>query len=112
MSDECQYCGADLDASPPVRETGFLYGIECRRCPPGRRRSLVLMRPGPVETLECPDCQAVLAPAGSHEDVLVVKEMTSSSVRPAGSAATSTRCASCGTCRVAPCDGGAAPGCV
>ena len=36
----------------------------------------MLMRPGPAETLECPDCGAVLAPAGSHQDVLVVKEMT------------------------------------
>lgn len=76
MSDECQYCGADVDASPPVRETAWLYGIECRRCPAGRRRSLVLMRPARVEALECPDCGAVLAPADSHEDVLVVKEMT------------------------------------
>jgi transcription elongation factor Elf1 len=76
MADECQYCGADLEASTPLRETGWVYGIECRRCPPARRRSLVLHRPGPVESLECPDCGAVLAPAGSHEDVLVVKEMT------------------------------------
>ncbi len=76
MSDDCQYCGADLDAAPPLRETGYLYGIECRRCPPERRRSLVLVRPGPVEELECPDCGARLAPAASHEDVLVVKEMT------------------------------------
>jgi predicted RNA-binding Zn-ribbon protein involved in translation (DUF1610 family) len=29
-----------------------------------------------VAELECPDCGAVLAPADSHEDVLVVKEMT------------------------------------
>jgi hypothetical protein len=76
LADDCQYCGADLDASPPVREMGWLYGIECRRCPPGTGRSLVLSRPGPVETLECPDCGAVIAPAGSHPDVLVVKEMT------------------------------------
>ena len=76
MADECQYCGVDLDSLPPVRETGWIYGIECRRCPPGRRRSLVLGRPGPVESLECPDCGAAIAPASSHPDVLVVKEMT------------------------------------
>jgi hypothetical protein len=76
VTDACQYCGADLDAAPPVRETGFLYGIECRRCPPARRRSLVLPRPVPVDELECPDCGAVIAPAATHEDVLVVKEMT------------------------------------
>jgi hypothetical protein len=73
---ECQYCGADLDRTPPTLEPGWLYGIECRRCPPGRRRSLILARPGPVTELDCPDCGAVLAPAASHPDVLVVKEMT------------------------------------
>jgi predicted RNA-binding Zn-ribbon protein involved in translation (DUF1610 family) len=29
-----------------------------------------------VEALACPDCGAALAPAASHPDVLVVKEMT------------------------------------
>jgi DNA-directed RNA polymerase subunit RPC12/RpoP len=76
VAQECQYCGKDVELAPPIHETGWLYGIECRRCPPGKRRSLVLARPGPVEALECPDCGAVLAPADSHEDVLVVKEMT------------------------------------
>ena len=76
MADECQYCGADVEASKPIHETGMLYGIECRRCPPGRRRSLVLGRPEPVASLDCPDCGATLAPADAHEDVLVVKEMT------------------------------------
>lgn len=72
----CQYCGADLDAVPPRRETGFLYGVECSRCPPDRRRSIVLARAGRVAELECPGCGARLAPAEGHPDVLVVKEMT------------------------------------
>ncbi len=76
MASTCQYCGADVDAAPPRHEVGWLYGIECRRCPPERRRALVLTRPGPVDALECPDCGAVLAPAATHDDVLVVKEMT------------------------------------
>lgn len=72
----CQYCGVDLDATPPVRETGWLYGVECSRCPPERRRSLYLARPRRVAELTCPGCGAVLAPAEEHPDVLVVKEMT------------------------------------
>lgn len=76
MADSCQYCGADLAADPPTSETGWLYGLECSRCPPERRRSLVLARAAPVASLECPDCGAVVAPADSHPDVLVVKEMT------------------------------------
>jgi len=75
-ADQCQYCGADLEARPPGQETGYLYGIECRRCPPERRRSLLLSRERPVETLECPDCGATIAPADTHPDVLVVKELT------------------------------------
>jgi hypothetical protein len=72
----CQYCGVDLDESPPGREVGWLYGVECSRCPPERRRSLVLSRRERVASLTCPGCGAVLAPAEGHPDVLVVKEMT------------------------------------
>jgi hypothetical protein len=72
----CQYCGVDLDDHPPAHEVGWLYGVECSRCPPGRRRSLVLARPERVASLACPGCGAVLAPAEEHPDVLVVKEMT------------------------------------
>jgi hypothetical protein len=75
VTTECQYCGADLERTPPLRETGILYGVECSRCPAGRRRSLVLARAAPVATLECPDCGAPIAPADGHPDVLVVKEM-------------------------------------
>jgi len=74
--DVCQYCGADLDESPPVCEVGFLYGVECRRCPPATRRSQVLARPSRVEVLHCPDCGALFAPAEEDPDVLVVKEVT------------------------------------
>lgn len=73
--DVCQYCGADLDANPPRQETGFLYGVECSRCPPERRRSHVLARGARVDALSCPDCGATMAPAERHPDVLVVKEM-------------------------------------
>ncbi len=73
--DECQYCGADLDANPPARETGYLYGVECSRCPPEVRESHVLARTWRAETLSCPDCGAVISPAEGHPDVLVVKEM-------------------------------------
>jgi len=72
----CQYCGVDLDHTPPGQDRGYLYGIECSRCPPARRRSLVLARPERVASLACPDCGAVLEPAERHPDVLVVKEMT------------------------------------
>jgi rRNA maturation protein Nop10 len=74
--DECQYCGADLDASPPGRETGYVYGVECSRCPPAQRRSQMLARRERVEALACPDCGAEIAPAEKHPDVLVVKEFT------------------------------------
>jgi hypothetical protein len=74
--DVCQYCGADLDANPPGSEIGYLYGVECSRCPPERRQSHMLAREGRVETLTCPDCGAEIAPAEKHPDVLVVKEMT------------------------------------
>jgi hypothetical protein len=73
--DVCQYCGADLDAKPPGQETGYLYGVECSRCPPERRQSHVLARPSRVAALVCPDCGAEMAPAEAHPDVLVVKEM-------------------------------------
>jgi hypothetical protein len=72
----CQYCGVDLDEVPPRLEVGWLYGVECASCPPDRRRSQVLVRPTRVDALACPDCGAALAPAESHPDVLVVKEMT------------------------------------
>jgi hypothetical protein len=72
----CQYCGVDLEERPPGREVGYLYGIECSRCPPGRRRSIALARPDRVAELTCPICRATLAPAEEHPDVLVVKEMT------------------------------------
>ena len=76
MDDVCQYCGADLAAGAPVREVGYLYGVECGRCPPDRRRSHMLARREPVAELVCPDCRAVIAPADGHADVLVIKEMT------------------------------------
>lgn len=76
MGDDCQYCGADLERAPARTEVGWLYGVECSRCPPGARRSQVLVRAAPVEALACPDCGAAIAPASSHPDVLVVKEMT------------------------------------
>ncbi len=72
----CQYCGVDLDETPPVRETGWLYGVECARCPPDVRRSMVLSRKERVAELTCPTCGVTLAPAEDHPDVLVVKEMT------------------------------------
>lgn len=76
MAAECQYCGADLEGSLPRTERGYLYGVECHRCPPDERRSQVLSRDELVEALACPDCGAAIAPADSHPDVLVVKEMT------------------------------------
>jgi hypothetical protein len=72
----CQYCGVDLDDTPPLREVGFLYGVECARCRPEVRRSLVLARRERVRSLTCPTCGAELSPAEEHPDVLVVKEMT------------------------------------
>ncbi len=72
----CQYCGVDLDETPPEREVGYLYGVECSRCPPERRRTLMLARTRRVAELVCPGCGARLAPAEEHPDVLVVKEMT------------------------------------
>ena len=74
--DVCQYCGADLEARPPGRETGYLYGVECSRCPPATRQSHMLARTARVAALTCPDCGAEIAPAEGHPDVLVVKEMT------------------------------------
>ncbi len=76
MDDVCQYCGASLEAGTPIRDVGYLYGVECSRCPAGRRRSHMLARPQLVAELTCPDCGAVIAPADAHPDVLVVKEMT------------------------------------
>jgi hypothetical protein len=72
----CQYCGVDLDEVPPTLEVGFTYGVACSRCPPERRRSLVMARAVRVASLDCPDCGARLAPADQHPDVLVVKELT------------------------------------
>ena len=72
----CQYCGVNLDEQPPGREVGYVYGVECSRCPPDRRRSLVLARASRVTSLACPICGAEMAPAEEHPDVLVVKEMT------------------------------------
>lgn len=76
MEGVCQYCGAALDEGSPVREVGYLYGVECSRCPPERRRSHMLQRRELVAELVCPDCKTVIAPADGHADVLVVKEMT------------------------------------
>lgn len=74
-SEICQYCGVDLDEEPPRQEPGWLYGVECSACPPGRRRSLILARPTRATSLTCPDCGATLASPEAHPDVLVVKEM-------------------------------------
>jgi hypothetical protein len=73
---ECQYCGVDLEERPPDQEVGYVYGVECSRCPPDRRRSLVLARHERVAALTCPICGATIEPAEAHPDVLVVKEMT------------------------------------
>ncbi len=72
----CQYCGVDLDETPPVTEVGWVYGVECSRCPPEARRSHVLARRERVAELSCPTCGVRLAPAEGHPDVLVVKELT------------------------------------
>lgn len=74
--DCCQYCGAELEPSRPVLERGFLYGVECSRCPPERRESHFLARENRALELRCPDCGAEIAPAEGHPDVLVVKELT------------------------------------
>jgi hypothetical protein len=75
-SEICQYCGVNLDDTPPGRELGYLYGVECSRCPPAQRRSQMLARQERVAELTCPTCRARIAPADGHPDVLVVKEMT------------------------------------
>ena len=72
----CQYSGVDLDETPPDQERGYVYGIECSRCPPGQRRSLCWPAASESPWLGRPDCGAVLEPAERHPDVLVVKEMT------------------------------------
>jgi hypothetical protein len=72
----CQYCGVDLEVTPPVQETGWIYGIQCSRCPPEHRRTIVLPRKERVTELRCPTCGARIAPAEGHADVLVVKELT------------------------------------
>jgi hypothetical protein len=71
----CPGCGADLDESPPLHETGYLYGMECRRCPPATRRSIIMPRAARVAELSCPFCGDRKAPADDHPDVLVVKEL-------------------------------------
>ena len=75
-SELCQYCGVNLDELPPWLEVGFTYSVTCSRCPPERRRFLVLPRPERVASLDCPDCGARLEPAEHHPDVLVIKELT------------------------------------
>jgi transcription elongation factor Elf1 len=71
----CPACGADLDEVSPVHETGYLYGLECSRCPASTRRSIVLPRRERVSELTCPFCGDRKADAEHHPDVLVVKEM-------------------------------------
>ncbi len=75
-SEVCQYCGVDLEETPPGLEVGYLYGVECSRCPAELRRSLMLSRHERVAELRCPTCGVTIAPAEEHPDVLVVKEMT------------------------------------
>jgi translation initiation factor 2 beta subunit (eIF-2beta)/eIF-5 len=72
----CQYCGVDLETTPPGQEIGYLYVIECSRCPADRRHTRLLPRRERVEALTCPDCGGRIAPAGEHPDVIVVKELT------------------------------------
>jgi predicted RNA-binding Zn-ribbon protein involved in translation (DUF1610 family) len=43
--------------------------------PPDTRRALLLSRPAPVAALACPDCGEEIAPADSHPDVVIVKEL-------------------------------------
>jgi len=71
----CPACGADLDETPPRHERGFLYGLECSACPPGRRRSIILPRTERVAEIDCPFCGDRKVPADEHPDVLVVKEL-------------------------------------
>jgi len=73
--DLCPNCDADLDENPPRLEKGYLYGIECARCPREVRRSLILPRAERVTELDCPICGDRKAPADHHPDVLVVKEL-------------------------------------
>ncbi|HSM94388.1 MAG TPA: hypothetical protein VLT47_16055 [Anaeromyxobacteraceae bacterium] len=73
--ERCPACGVDLDEAPPDHETGYLYGIECSRCPPAQRRSVILPRKQRVTEIDCPICGDRKAPADQHPDVLVVKEM-------------------------------------
>lgn len=76
MSEErCPACDADLDEVPPLHERGFLYGLECSRCPAATRRSIVLPRRERVTELACPFCGDRKADVDHHPDVLVVKEM-------------------------------------
>jgi hypothetical protein len=75
-ADVCQYCGVDLDETPPTHEVGYLYGVECSRCAPAARSTQMLARRRRVPELSCPTCGTRLAPAEEHPDVLVVKEMT------------------------------------
>jgi predicted RNA-binding Zn-ribbon protein involved in translation (DUF1610 family) len=76
MDDEtCPSCGADLEATPPRHERGYLYGLECRSCPRESRRSVVLPRAERVAELACPFCGDRKSPAEQHPDVLVVKEL-------------------------------------
>jgi hypothetical protein len=74
-ADRCPACDVDLDEVPPEHEKGYLYGMECSRCPPQSRRSIVLPRTERVAELSCPFCGDRKAPADEHPDVLVVKEM-------------------------------------
>ena len=71
----CQYCGVDLDETPPGEVGGWLYGVECTRCPPERRASVVLARDARVAALACPGCGADLSPPEAHPDVLTIKEV-------------------------------------
>jgi hypothetical protein len=76
MGDElCPSCGVDLDEVPPRHERGYLYGMECSRCPKDRRRSLILPRSERVDELTCPLCGDRKAHPDEHPDVLVVKEL-------------------------------------
>jgi hypothetical protein len=74
-ADLCPYCDADLDEAPPRHEKGYLYGIECGRCPPEARRRIVLPRAERVAELACPYCGDPKVAPDEHPDVLVVKEM-------------------------------------